>query len=98
MNNFRVHPIIHEYSESSTPFWGGTNMLLQNEFHLQPNSCLLESWPDKGCNPKQWQNHGKRRRVTKTEMIFLELNQPPIFTVCCQTDYPKRQVVQEVNG
>ena len=32
MNSFRVHPMIHEYSKSDTPFW--KKMQSQNEFHL----------------------------------------------------------------
>ena len=38
---FRVHPIIHEYSESYTPFW--TKMQSQNEFHMQPNSLFARN-------------------------------------------------------
>ena len=38
---FRVHPIMHEYSKSYTPF--GTKMQSQNEFHLQPNSLFARN-------------------------------------------------------
>ena len=73
MNIFRVHPIIHVYNESSTPF--GTNM---QYFHLQRSARELHWTRGETLNP------GKRRWATawtwmKPEMTFLVLNQPPIF-------------------
>ena len=35
-----VHPIMYEYSQSSTPFFGiNCNIQIQHEFYLQINSC-----------------------------------------------------------
>jgi len=66
MNIFRVHPIIYEYGQSSTPFW--QNMQLQNEF---PNSCFARKL--------DWErdvtlNHGNRRWATAWTQMNPECN------------------------
>ena len=38
---FRVHPIIHEYSESYTLFWDKN--AITNQFRLQPNSMFARN-------------------------------------------------------
>ena len=39
----RVHSFTHEYSLSSTHALFSTNMHLQNEFRLQPNTCFARN-------------------------------------------------------
>ena len=65
---------------SSTPFWQ-----IYNDFHLQPSSLFARNFHWTGdltlnCDKRRWATTWNQ---TATEMIFLELNQPPIDCACC---------------
>ena len=53
MNTFRVHPIIHEYSENYTPFWDKNPI---TKFATQFIACKKPSL-DKGYNLQKEVDH-----------------------------------------
>ena len=61
MNIFRVHPIIHEYRQSSSPFWHKHAVTKWISFAIQFMHCLLETFSGKSAVAL---NHGKRRWAT----------------------------------